>query len=141
MNHQQQMSPIGMTTARTTSSSTGAGKKRRFTALLGIQAIAAASYLLLASPSDTAIADQGRSRSLMTPRSSRSSPSSSSSSSSSSKDWITWPTVQSAFRTLCGVDERAATTSRSLSIAALDKILPRKSSGDMRFRRFLACNV
>ena len=131
------MSPIGMTTARTTSSSTaGAGKKRRLTALLGIQAIAAASYLLLASPSDTAIADQGRSRSLMTPRPSRSSPSS-----SSSKDWITWPTVQSAFRTLCGVDERAATTSRSLSIAALDKILPRKSSGDMRFRRFLACNV
>jgi len=69
----------------------------------------------------------------MTPRSSGSSP--------SSKDWITWPTVQSAFRTLCGVDERAATTSRSLSIAALDKIIPRKSSGDMRFRRFLACNV
>ena len=135
----------------TSSSSTTAGasaasnpnkrNKSRLMALLGMQAMAAASYFLLASPSDSI--DQHRS--LMASPQSRSlmlHPSSGSSS-SSSKDWITWPTVQNAFRKLCGVDERTASFSRSLSIAALDNIIPQylKSSGDKRFHRFLACNV
>ena len=138
-------------TTTTTSSSTTAGasaasnpnkrNKSRLMALLGMQAMAAASYFLLASPSDSI--DQHRS--LMASPQSRSlmlHPSSGSSS-SSSKDWITWPTVQNAFRKLCGVDERTASFSRSLSIAALDNIIPQylKSSGDKRFHRFLACNV
>ena len=85
-------------------------------AFLGIQAMTAASYLLLSPPSDStdqqhrSLLDQGRSL-LLHP--------SSGSSSSSSNDWVTWPSVQHAFRTLCSVDERTASFSRSLSIARI----------------------
>lgn len=146
MLHNHQMSTsIGMSPSTTAAGATATANpnkrnKSRLMALLGIQAMAAASYFLLSSPSDSI--DQHRS--LMASPQSRSlmlhPPSGSS---SSSKDWITWPAVQDAFRKLCGVDERTASFSRSLSIAALDNIIPQylKSSGDKRFHRFLACNV
>ena len=147
MLHSHQMPPtssIGMPSSTTAGATSSANpnkrNKSRLMALLGIQAMAAASYFLLSSPADSI--DQHRSL-LASPQSRSLMLHPSSGSSSSSKDWITWPAVQNAFRKLCGVDERTASFSRSLSIAALDNIIPQylKSSGDKRFHRFLACNV
>ena len=132
--------PSSTTAGATSSANPNKRNKSRLMALLGIQAMAAASYFLLSSPADSI--DQHRSL-LASPQSRSLMLHPSSGSSSSSKDWITWPAVQNAFRKLCGVDERTASFSRSLSIAALDNIIPQylKSSGDKRFHRFLACNV
>ena len=125
--------------------------------ILGIQAMVAASYFLLASPADDlADADQHRSLAELAKdeqnsrRMSLTSDSSSSSSFLSSwGEWPTWGPVQNTFRRLCTKeDPRTATYRRSLTLETVDKLIPGflteyMSNGekDNRFNRFLACNV
>lgn len=64
-------------------------------------------------------------------------------------EWPTWGPVQHTFRRLCTADERSTSYRRSLSLAAVDQLVPDFvaslfSGGraeENRLKRFLACNV
>ena len=120
--------------------------------ILGMQAMVAASYFLLSSPADD---DDLQHRSLAEMAAEH------------RRDrgddvfktympeftgwgeWPTWGPVQNTFRRLCTLDDRSNSYRRSLSLGAVDRIIPNFvaryfSDGDAeknRLKRFLACNV
>ena len=112
--------------------------RHRLLTILGIQALVAASYFLLSSPADdisTGAGEQHRSLAELAAAAKHTAESRHRSLAEKSYfphininfkwgEWPTWTPVQHTFRRLCTADARSSSYRRSLSLAAVDKIIP-----------------
>ena len=133
--------------------------RHRLLTILGLQALVAASYFLLSSPVDDISTPGGggeQHRSLAELETRHRSLAEKSyfphiNINFKWGEWPTWTPVQHTFRRLCTNDARSSSYRRSLSLAAVDKIIPNfvtryfghGEGGEEgnRLKRFLACNV